>query len=657
MTSQPDHISPFDEKQLGKARDIHLIRKLGPFLAPYRLLFAASLVLSILITGTEMAIPYVTKLAIDRHIVPRAEAAGGVDAPLARRFTFDLSEPRTAQIVAAHPDLFQVREGRAVILWEEFKKLPRKDMAALRRPDLEGIVWAAGFLLVMVGVGFALTFINTMVMEYAGQMVMHDLRMRLFTHIQGLSVGFFNRNPVGRLVTRVTSDTQNMHEMFTNVLVYSIKDLFMLAAIMAVLLYLDGRLALAVFGVFPFVFWAAGRFTASAREAFRTLRVKIAEINTRFSETIGGMAVIQLFNQEEANFQAFQKTNQEHYAAGMRQITVFALFMPLMEMMSSVALAVVIYYGGARILDDRLTLGALVVFISYIRMFFRPIRDIAEKYNITLNALSSAERLFLILEDETRIPEPEKPALPPPRGQGVSVCFDHVCFSHSPGEKILKDICLDIGAGETVAVVGPTGAGKTTLANLMMRFYEPDAGVIRISGVDIRNLRRHDLRARISVVTQDPCIFSATVKDNIFPEASRFTESEIADILSISHCKAIVERLPLGLDTVLSGGGAALSSGERQLLSIARALAHRPELIIFDEATSYVDSETERNIQEALVHLSKNRTTVIIAHRLSTARSADRILVMREGRIVENGPHDALMAQKSFYYRLNNCQG
>ena len=650
----------FEEKALGTAEDVGQAKKLVPFLRPYQKLFAWTLVLIVLITGTEMSIPYITKIVIDRYIVPgqsKAPNGDGAGGHAARYLKFDLSDARTAEIVKSHPQMFRIENNQAVMAYEKFSKLPENDMRLLRKNDLSGVAWAVAWLLGIVTISFFLNFINTFIMEYAGQMMMHDLRMALFSHIQRLSIQFFTRNPVGRLVTRVTSDTQNMHEMFTSVLVFVIKDVFMLTAITVVLFSIDWRLSLTVYAVFPFVFFAAWRFTTSARQAFRTLRVKIAEINTKFSESIGGMQVIQLFRQEDANYRSFQKINHEHYEAGMQQITIFALFMPLMELMSSVALAVVIFYGGGRLIDDRISLGTLVVFISYIRMFFRPIRDIAEKYNITLNALSSMERMFLILDDKTMIPEPsagEQARIP---DHSLSFSFENVSFSYVPGEKVLDGISLSIRAGETISIVGQTGAGKTSLVNLMMRFYDPDSGVIRINGTDIRQFKLADLRSRISIVTQDPYIFSTSIRNNIFPETNGFTDREMNEILDAAYCRHFIDRLPQGLDTLMTEGGASLSSGERQLLSIARALAHGPDLIIFDEATSYVDSETEMKIQNALGNLMKNRTSVIIAHRLSTARTADRIVVMHGGKIIETGAHEALMARKGFYYRLHQFQG
>ncbi len=671
MTTSAKNI--FEEKKLGKAQDLRLLKKLYPFIKPYRVLFAATLVLIILITGLELTIPYITKIAIDRYIVP--ENISPIVAPdispdispeikpdthrpyHTRHLEVDGSNQKTAKIINAHPALFQTDGTSAYIAYEDLPELNSKTIFQLRKKDITGVSLAAAVLLIIVIISFGLNFGKVILMEYAGQMMMHDLRIKLFSHIQQLSVHFFTKNPVGRLVTRVTNDTQNMHEMFTSVLVFVVKDLFMLAGITVVLFSIDWQLSVAVYTVFPLVFYASYKFSKAARGAFRTLRIKMAEINSKFSETIGGMQVIQLFGREQSNLNQFKRINKEHYNANMQQVTIFALFMPIIEMMSSVALAVVIFHGGESLIAHRITLGTLVVFISYIKMFFRPIRDIAEKYNITLNALSSAERLFLIFEDTDRLPEADAAhrALIPAKMD--SILFDNVSFSYVAGEKVLKNISFEVHAGETVAIVGPTGAGKTSIVNLMIRFYDPDSGNIQINKTDIRQFVTADIRSKTAIVMQDPYLFSGSIKDNIFTKHHQTTKKEINAVLDASCCRSLIEKLPRGIDSELSESGATLSSGERQLISIARALAHNPDLIIFDEATSYIDSETEDKIQNALANLMKNRTSVIIAHRLSTSRIADRIMVLRSGRIIETGTHRELIDQKGFYYRLNQLQG
>jgi ATP-binding cassette subfamily B multidrug efflux pump len=368
--------------------------------------------------------------------------------------------------------------------------------------------------------------------------------------------------------------------------------------------------------------------------------------------------VIQLFRQETNNYRLFKQLNHENYLAGMKQIHVLAVFMPLIEILGAVAVALVIWYGGGRVLAGTLSLGALVAFISYIRMFFRPIRDLAEKYNILQNAMASAERIFLILDSRDRLEWPatqkRKDAAGLPRIKTLE--FENVGFSYVGNPDILKNINFSIDAGETVAVVGPTGAGKTTLINLIPRFYDPTAGRVLINGRDLRDLDASTFRSKIALVTQDPFLFSGTIRENIFQENHNLSRAQEEAILEAANCKPLIDRLAQGLDTTLTEGAGSISSGERQLISIARAFARNPQLILFDEATSYIDSPTELRIQQALEKLMKNRTSLIVAHRLSTVRHARRIIVLNRGRIIESGHHNDLMQQKGFYFRLHQLQ-
>jgi len=663
----------FEEKQLGKPYDVKLLGRLYPYARPYKLLLCLSIVLIVVITLLDLSLPYLTKIAIDRYIVPQVEPVQGIGRDVAdsnvRYLRADLADAEVEAIVQKYADIFKRYESFALVKLDDLEQLEKKELAVLRRNDLAGVNMIAAYFLVIVLVTFVLNFVQVMVMEYTGQMIMHDLRVRLFEHIQSLSVAFFTRNPVGRLVTRVTNDIQNMHELFTSVIAFVFKDLFLLLGITAVLLGINWQLALISFMVLPVVLLASIHFAGQAREAFRVLRIKIAEINTKFSETIGGIKVIQLFLQEKENYRDFSKLNHEHYLAGMRQVHVFAVFMPVIELLGAVTIAIVIYYGGGRVLAGSISLGALVAFISYMKMFFRPIRDIAEKYNIMQNAMASAERIFLILDSTERLPQPalavERVSTSGLETQTFASALDNitqialkdVSLAYIEGETVLKRVSFKVSAGETVALVGPTGSGKTSIINLLTRFYDPTSGQVLVNGIDIKNIHTSALREKIALVMQDPFLFSDTVRDNITLGKDGILGKKIRQIIKDSNCKPLIDRLPHGLDTVLAEGGMSISSGERQLISIARALARNPDLIILDEATSYIDSSTELKIQEALFNLMANRTSIIVAHRLSTARGADRIIVLNRGRIIETGTHNELMQRQGFYFRLYQLHG
>ncbi|MFC1515810.1 ABC transporter ATP-binding protein [Thermodesulfobacteriota bacterium] len=659
----------FEEKELGKPYDLKLLGRLFPFTWPYRLLLFFSIVLVMLITCLDLSLPYVTKIAIDRYIVPKMNAvgtggAGDSDAPKQRTryLQADITDTRINAVVRKYSDLFEIDGSSARISYDDLKHLEKEDLNLMRRGDLSGLTVIAVVFLAIIVANFVFNFAQVMIMEYTGQMIMHDLRVLLFSHIQNMSVAFFTQNPVGRLVTRVTNDIQNMHELFTSVVVFVFKDLFLLTGIALVLLGIDWKLALVSFSVLPFVLLASFRFSGQAREVFRILRIKLAEINTRFTETIGGIKVIQLFLQEKENYRSFAGLNHENYKAGMRQIHVFAVFMPAIEVLGSVALAVVIFYGGGSVLDERITLGALVAFISYIKMFFRPIRDIAEKYNVLQNAMASAERIFLILDSTESLPRPASLGgfTEAEKGSDLEtiseITLSDVSFAYVKDETVLRNISLSVKAGETVAVVGPTGSGKTSLINLIIRFYDPTSGRVLVNGRDVKTLDVSTLREKLALVMQDPFLFSETIKENIVQGNQHISDEALDRIIDYSKCRDLVDHLPDGIHTVLSEGGTSISSGERQLISIARAFARNPDLIILDEATSYIDSETEHKIQEALLNLMKDRTSIVIAHRLLTARRADRIVVLNRGKIIESGTHDQLMKQGGFYFRLNQLQ-
>ncbi len=648
---------------LGKPYDLKLLKRLWPFLRPYRKLLVGSLALVMAITLLDLTIPYFTKVAIDRHIVPSAfqmDEGATDDSAGKRRFLF--ADPRdggVGRIIRQYPHLFEDDGDRVRIAMEDLGRLAPEDLAALRREDLAGLTLVVVLFLAAVLADFLFVFLQKMIMEYTGHKVMHDLRLRLFDHIQEQSMAFFTRQPVARLVTRVTNDVQNMHELFTTFIALVFKDLFLLVGIATVLLVLDWRLALAGFSVLPLVVWTAARFSTRARDVFRALRVKVAEINTRMSESIEGIRTIQTFCQEETNYRHFAALNAENYRLGMRQIHIFAVFMPMIEVLGIVAIAVLVFYGGLNVSRGGISLGVLVAAISYMRMFFRPLRDLAENYNILQNAMASAERIFDMLDSDERLPQPVRDqGTASGKAAGRSVIeLKEVSFSYTPGEMVLDDISFSAAAGETVALVGPTGAGKTSVLNLIMRLYDVTSGQISLFGEAVQNWRLGDLRSRMALVPQEPVLFSGTLRQNIFPIANGIDPGQEKRIVAAACCQEMVARLPEGLDTPIVKSGSGLSSGERQLVSIARALAREPEIILLDEATSYIDSQTEAAIHQALQNLTAGRTCILVAHRLSTARTADQIVAIRHGRIEEIGSHDELMAAGGLYWRLNRVSG
>ncbi len=651
------HSDHFEEEKLGKPYDIKMLRRVWPFVRPHRLWLVCSCFLIIVITGVDLSVPYITKIAIDRYIVPQENAArnGNMEPgdqaqhSKVRYLRADMTDPDIADVVSRHPDLFGIQGIHAQIAFDDLAKLEEKAVTTLRKDHLAGVSLAAGLFFAAISVSFVLNFMQTMIMAYTAQKVMYQLRIDLFSHIQRLSVSFFTHNPVGRLVTRVTNDVQNMQEVFGSIIVFIFKDLLLIIGVTVILLGINLKLTLISFSLLPLIIYGSAVFARRGREAFRILRVKVAEINTRFSETIGGIKIIRIFRQEMRNYRNFERLNHEHHLAGMAQVRVFAVFLRFMGFSDVFVVAVVIFYGGLEVLAGEISLGELVAFVAYMKMFFSPIRDIAQKYNVMQSAMASAERILLLLDNKERLPAPIAPC--PSLRTIETIELAHVSFAYIPGETVLKGISFTIHTGETVAVVGPTGSGKTSLINLIIRFYDPSAGQVLINGRDIRESDIFDLRSRMALVTQDPFLFSGTLGENIFPKGSG--DEDVERILAASNCTSLIDRLPDGLETQLSEGGASVSSGERQLISIARAVARDPELIILDEATSYIDSETEAKIQDALTNLMRNRTSLIVAHRLSTTRHADRIMVLHNGEIIESGTYQELISLKGFYFKLS----
>ncbi len=579
-----------EEDVVGKAYDSRIAKRLLHYLRPYRWQVVAAVLVLILLSLARLAGPLITKIAIDRFMMPH---------------------------------------------------------------NLPGIFRISLVFLAVLFLEFLLQFIQINLMEWIGQHVMFDIRMAAFSHLQKMDLAFFDRNPVGRLVTRVTSDVAALQEVFTSGVVAIFGDLFTLTGIVIVLLTLNWQLALVTFTVLPLLITATFLFRRKVRDNYRHVRYLIARINAFLQENISGMAVVQLFNREKRNFQDFHDLNAETLRTQLKTILYFTLFGPSVDAISYIAIALIIWFGGVRYNAGGLTLGVLVAFIQYAQRFFRPISDLAEKYNILQGAMASSERIFKILDEKPSIVSPAKPV--PFERFEKSIQFDHVWFAYKGEDWVLKDATFEVKKGQRVALVGATGAGKTSIINLLARFYDVQKGRILIDGTDIRKFAIPDLRRKIAIVLQDVFLFSGSVADNI-RLGENLSEEAVAEAARIANAHEFVQSMPDGYLTDVKERGQSLSLGQRQLLSFARALAFNPEILVLDEATSSVDTQTELLIQEALSRLLENRTAIIIAHRLSTIQHSDKILVIHKGEIRESGTHQELLAQKGIYYRLYKLQ-
>ncbi len=698
-----------EEGKLGKPYDLKLMVRLGGFLRPYSGLMVLSLLFVLIMAGLDLLIPYLTKEAIDRYIVVAAREVVLKEDGLLEEHRFwnqyghqlipkkekgkfllppDIGQSMDREQIALfqksgfftenryhlflpqnleeeallkkYPSLFEKSGSYWFVPSSRLKELNSEDLLILRGKEVDGVFHIALLVVLILVIHFGLNFFQVYAMEVGGQKMMYDLRMKVFSHLQELPVSFFDKNPVGRLVTRLTNDIQNVHEMFTSVLINLLKDILLLIGIVILLLQLNLELALVSFSVIPLIFVITLFFSHRAREAFREIRLKIAQVNSFFHENFSGIKVVQLFQREKENRQRFEKINEGYYLANMKQISVYALFVPLVEILSSGAIGLLLWYGGGKVIQERMTLGVLVAFLSYIRMFFQPIRDLSEKYNILQSAMASLERIFSLLDENQKISKSVRLETEPfsyiKEELKGHIEFHHVSFSYNGKDQVLRDVSFSVREGETVAIVGATGAGKTSLLHLLERFYEVEEGVILIDGIDIRERDMTQLRSQIGLVMQDTFLFSGDIEENIRLGDQNIPAEKVREVAQAVNAEKFIQRLPKGYRTKVGEGGEALSAGERQLLAFARALSNNPKILVLDEATSHVDPETERLIQEGLARLLKGRTAIIIAHRLSTIQHADRIVVLHKGRVREIGTHGELMAKKGIYFRFYQLQ-
>ncbi|HEX7183140.1 MAG TPA: ABC transporter ATP-binding protein [Thermoanaerobaculia bacterium] len=606
--------SHHEEEVLEKALDFRLMRRLLGYVRPYRGMTVAAVALILLSSLLQLVGPLAMAVALDLFIRPQGE---------------------------------RTQLSRVSVLVRDFLLARGIDPAAV---PSQGLAMTAAIYLGALILTFFVLYAQGYVMQLMGQRVMKDLRQQIFGHLQRLHLSFYDRNPIGRLVTRVTTDVDSLNELLSAGLVSIFGDVLLLAGIVGVLFWLDWRLALATFSIVPLLLLLTMWFKRKARQSFREVRVRIARINAFLQEHITGMPVVQLFNREERAFQEFSGINASHREAIVRGIFYYAVFYPGVELITAIGIGLILWVGGGQVITGAMSIGALIAFLQYSQRFYQPLADLSEKYNILQGAMASSERIFRLLDTEPAIAQPER-AYEPERMRG-EIEFDRVVFSYKEGEPVLRGISFRVQPGETLAVVGHTGAGKSTLANLLLRFYDVDSGAVRVDGMDVREWELARLRRSVAMVLQDVFLFSGTIGANI-----RLGEEEIDDerlrwAAGEVHALPFIERLPGGFDAQVRERGAGLSVGQKQLIAFARALAFDPKILILDEATSSIDTETEQLIQKALDRLLVGRTSIVIAHRLSTIQKADRILVMHKGEIREQGTHQELLALRGIYYRL-----
>jgi ATP-binding cassette subfamily B multidrug efflux pump len=606
-------MSIHDEDVLGKAYDARLMRRLITYLRPYKLQVVLATAAIIGHSALELAPPYLVKLVIDRYIPAR---------------------------------------------------------------DTNGLVVIASLYLATLAGSFVLDYGQTWLLQLTGQRIMFDLRMQIYEHLQRLDLRFYDRNPVGRLMTRVTTDVDVLNDLFTSGVVSVFGDLFTLVGIMVMMIWIDWRLAIVAFSVLPLIWVVTQWFRKNVRESYRTVRTWIARINAYLQERITGMATVQLFRREARDFEEFDRIDRTYRDANVQSIFYYAVFYPAIELISALAAALIIWVGGGWVMAGMLTLGSLVASLQYSSRFFRPISDMSEKFNILQGAMASSERIFQLLDTkveivpgsgtrdsgfeergsrsriESRIPNPESR----PASALGRIAFENVTFSYVAGEPVLRHVSFDVEPGQRVALVGATGSGKTTIVSLLLRFYDVQEGRITIGGRDIRDMDLHELRSLFGLVLQDVHLFSGTIGGNVRLGNDAIDDAAVRRAVDAVHAGPFIDRLPAGLDTPVAERGATLSVGQKQLLSFARALAFDPPVLVLDEATSSVDTETELLIRDALKVVMRGRTTIAIAHRLSTIQDMDRILVLHKGEVRESGTHQELLAHRGIYHRLYQLQ-
>ncbi len=580
-----------EDEVLGKAYDARLMKRLLSYIKPYKKYVIFAILLNVVVAALGPLRPYLTKVAVDDYIA---------------------------------------------------------------NSNYHGLFIISLLLFASLFLQAVIQYFLTYYTQLLGQKTIYDLRIQIFTHIQKLALRFFDKTPIGRLVTRSTNDVESLNELFSSGIVMVFSDVFIILWILGFMFFMDIKLSLVTLSVLPVLIYGTFLFRRKVRESYRDVRLHLARLNSYMQEHITGMNVVQIFNKEKDELKQFSNINSDYKAANIKSIFYYAIFYPSVELLSSIAIGLIIWYGGGEIISSTLTIGILFAFIQYTEMFFRPIRDLSEKYNIMQTAMASSERIFKLLDNQTFVNNPEKPIiLNKVKG---NVEFKNVWFAYNDEDYVLKNISFNINSGETIALVGHTGAGKTSIINLLTRFYDINKGSIFLDGIDIRTLDKRNLRKFISIVLQDVYLFSGTIKSNINMGHNEISNEKIISAAQTVGADKFIQSLPNKYDEVVKERGSTLSVGQKQLISFARALAFDPQILVLDEATSSVDTETEMLIQKAIEKLLVGRTAIVIAHRLSTIQSADKIIVMHKGEIRETGNHQELLAKRGIYYKLYQLQ-
>jgi ATP-binding cassette, subfamily B, multidrug efflux pump len=671
------------QDEIVKSYDPVIMKRLLQFTKPYKLQVIIAVVALFFATAAELMMPVIMQKTIDEKIlvtysrVEKTEANKNIIEKIDKKKTvvelsgyvyftdksqglpadYFLTEstdsPKLLDLIQENKKTITVSDEYLIIRTEDMDKLSIRERRIFRKSDIDSVK-SRGLLYfgLLIG-GLIFTFLQVYLMAYTGQKVMEDIRLKLYNHTVRQSLNFLGKTPIGGLVTKITNDVETINEFFTSVATSVLKDFSLVIGVLITLFYLDYKLALITVLSIPPVFIATFFFRIIARNAYRSVRQAVSNVNTFLSEHISGMDIVQMFGKEEASEQDFGKKNKKLLKANLKEMYVFAIFRPLMNLFTAVSISVIIYFGAGSLLKHALSLGILIAFIDLIQKFYRPIMDFAEKFTILQSAMAGGERIFSLMDDVDQIKDKGTETLQTPiRGK---IEFKDVSFAYKENEPVLKNLSFTVNPGEKVAIVGYTGAGKTTIANLITRLWDVNSGTILLDGIDIRELKLNNLRGTVIPVQQDVFLFSGSIEETIRTGLD-IPENEVKNAAVLAQADNFISKLDNGYKTMLNERGSNLSTGQRQLLSFARVIAQNPQVIILDEATGNVDTETEALIQKAIEVLMKERTSLVIAHRLSTIRNADKIIVLAKGNLEEMGTHEELLALKGIYYNLYKLQ-